>query len=41
VISTGANAPVANVFRSAGWRLEALGDYWNLAVARGKVSGCP
>jgi hypothetical protein len=41
VISTGANAPIADVFRKAGWRIEPLGSWWNLAVARGHPSGCP
>lgn len=42
VISTGANAPVANQFSSAGWALKPLGGYWTLAVAprRDSASGC-
>ena len=31
VISTGADAPVADAFRAAGWRIEPLGTYWLLA----------
>jgi hypothetical protein len=33
VVSTGTNAPVADVFKSAGWRIQPLGTYWQLATA--------
>jgi hypothetical protein len=33
VISTGANAPVARQFSDAGWNVEPLGSYWQLATA--------
>jgi hypothetical protein len=33
VISTGANAPVAKQFSDAGWKVEPLGSYWQLATA--------
>ncbi len=39
VISTGENAPVADRFTEAGWRLEPLGTYWTLAVAPGATIG--
>ncbi len=40
VISTGANAPVADQFRAAGWKVEPLGVYWMLAVAPGPPGEC-
>jgi hypothetical protein len=33
VVSTGANAPVAHSFSAAGWHVQPLGSYWQLAVA--------
>jgi hypothetical protein len=33
VVSTGVNAPVAQQFGQAGWRIHPLGSYWQLAVA--------
>jgi hypothetical protein len=33
VISSGVNAPVAGVFKAAGWRTELLGNFWTLALA--------
>ena len=33
VVSTGVNAPVAKPFSDAGWSVEPLGSYWQLAVA--------
>jgi hypothetical protein len=35
VVSTGVNAPVAQQFGHAGWRIRPLGSYWQLAVAPG------
>jgi hypothetical protein len=31
----GTNAPVAAAFERAGWKVKALGTYWQLAVAPG------
>ena len=31
VVSTGVNAPVAAAFAEAGWRVDPLGSYWQLA----------
>ena len=31
VISTGPNAPTANLFQAAGWKIQPLGTYWQLA----------
>jgi hypothetical protein len=33
VVSTGANAPVAHTFSAAGWHVQPLGSYWQLAAA--------
>lgn len=33
VVSTGANAPVAKQFSSAGWTVRPIGQYWQLAIA--------
>ena len=42
VISTGPNRYVARQFRSAGWTVGPLGDYWQLAVAPNAAGGeCP
>ena len=35
VVSTGVNAPVAQQFAHAGWKIRRLGSYWQLAVAPG------
>jgi hypothetical protein len=40
VVSTGANAPVAGQFSSAGWKTEHLGTYWTLAVAPRPTKDC-
>jgi hypothetical protein len=41
VISTGANAPVANQFTGAGWSVEPLGVHWRLALApHVRAGGC-
>jgi hypothetical protein len=39
VISTGMNAPVADQFAEAGWKLDSLEGYWILAVAPGAGDG--
>jgi hypothetical protein len=39
VVSTGVNAPVAGRFADAGWRVERLGGYWQLAVAPAGKAG--
>jgi Glycosyltransferase family 87 len=33
VVSSGVNAPVAGLFKAAGWKTVLLGDYWTLALA--------
>lgn len=33
IVSTGANAPVSQTFAAAGWSVQRLGRYWQLAVA--------
>lgn len=41
IVSTGANAPIADQFTAAGWHRRSLGGYWTLVTAPGHVSGCP
>jgi hypothetical protein len=41
IVSTGANAPVADAFTAAGWSRRSLGGYWTLVTAPGTVTGCP
>ena len=41
IVSTGANAPVADQFTGAGWHRQSLGGYWTLVTSPGHVSGCP
>jgi hypothetical protein len=41
IVSTGANAPVADQFTGAGWSRRSLGGYWTLVTSPGNVSGCP
>jgi hypothetical protein len=41
IVSTGANAPVADQFTKAGWRRIPLGSYWTLVEAPTGASGCP
>ena len=41
VISASDNAPVASQFRSLGWSVKPLGDYWLLAtVPHPRAAGC-
>ena len=40
VISTGVNAPVADQFKAAGWRVGPLGPYWQLAAMIPPPRGC-
>ncbi|HWE80786.1 MAG TPA: hypothetical protein VG265_03990 [Gaiellaceae bacterium] len=41
IVSTGANAPIADLFTAAGWHRRSLNGYWTLVTAPGNVSGCP
>jgi hypothetical protein len=41
IVSTGANAPIADLFTAAGWHRRSLNGYWTLVTSPGHVSGCP
>lgn len=40
IVSTGVNAPVAGLFKAAGWKTELLGNFWTLAVAPRPSGSC-
>ena len=42
VVSQGVNAPVSKPFADAGWKVQPLGSYWQLAVAprAGRAAVC-
>lgn len=40
VVSSGVNAPVAGLFKAAGWKTELLGDFWTLAFAPHPNGSC-